>query len=132
MNTTYRCALGLAAALTVGGFVAPAAAQSRAFPQNTLRGTIVFGAYPEIRLNGRATSLVPGSRVRDAENRIVQAGTLGGARAVANYTLEIGGAQVRDVWILRPEEAAISPWPRTPEEAATWMYDATTMRWSKP
>ena len=132
MNTPYRCALGLAAALTAGAFVAPAAAQTRAFPQNTLRGTIVFGAYPEIRLNGHPTSLVPGARVHDAENRIVQAGGLGGARAVVNYTLEIGGAQVRDVWILRPAEAAVSPWPRTPDEAAAWRYDATTMTWSKP
>lgn len=127
----YRCALGLAAAVQLV-VAAPASAQTRAFPQNTLRGTLVFGDYPNIRLNGRAATLVPGSRVRDADNRIVMAGNLVGQRGAVNYTLEIGGAQVRDVWILRPDEAAISPWPRTLDEAAAWQYDATTMTWSKP
>ena len=33
---------------------------------------------------------------------------------------------------LTPEEAAVRPWPTTLDEAQTWLYDATTMTWSKP
>ena len=133
MNTTYRCAArSLTAALIAVGIAAPAAAQSRAFPQNALRGAIVFGEDRQVTLNGRATSLSPGARVRNQDNMIVMAASLSGAKWLVNYTLDIGGAQVRDVWILRPEEAAIRPWPTTLEESQTWTYDSTTMTWTKP
>ena len=128
----YRCALGALTAVSAFAFVASAAAQSRAFPQNTLRGAIVFGEDRQLRLNGRATSLTPGSRVRNQGNMVVLPDTLVGAKWLVNYTLDMGGAQVRDVWILSPDEAAITPWPRTLEEAQTWTYDATTMTWTKP
>ncbi len=126
----YRCALGAIVAFAV---LAPAAAQNaRAFPQNTLRGALVFGADRQLTLNGRATSLTPGARVRNQQNMIVLPDTLVGAKWLVNYTLDMGGEQVRDVWILTPDEAAIAPWPRTLDEAQTWSYDATTMTWTKP
>ncbi len=125
----YRCAL--AAALVVS-IAAPAAAQTRAFPMNTLRGTIAFAADGQIALNGRATTLSPGSRLRDEQNMIVLPAAMVGTRRLVHYTLDIGGGQVRDVWILRPEEAAIRPWPTTLEQANTWQFDATTMTWIKP
>ena len=130
----YRCAFrSLAAALMAISVIAPASAQlQRAFPTNALRGALVFGEYPQVKLNGTVTQLSPGSRVRDQDNRIVMAATLAGARVLVHYTLDFGGAQVGDVWILRPEEAAIRPWPTTLEEAQTWMYDAGTMTWTKP
>ena len=137
----YRC---LQAALAVLTFTALAASSgcasdtsaepemTRAFPQNTLRGAMTFGTDRQIALNGRATSLSPGARVRDQENRIVQPHTLTGARFLVHYTFDIGDAQVRDVWILRAGEAAVRPWPTTREEAQNWIYDATTLRWTKP
>ncbi len=125
----YRCALGVLLALAAA---LPAAAQVRAFPQNTLRGSMAFGNDGQVLLNGRATSLTPGSRVRDQSNRIVLPASLTGAKWLVHYTVEIGEAQVRDVWILRPEEAAIKPWPATLEQANTWLYDPTTMTWTKP
>ena len=125
----YRCALAALVAVSIN---VPAVAQSRAFPQNTLRGALVFGTDRQLSLNGRATSLTPGSRVRNQQNMIVPADTLIGAKWLVNYTLDMGGAQVRDVWILTPDEAAVRPWPTTLEEAQTWVYDATTMTWSKP
>ena len=126
----FRCALAAAVAL---GIAAPAAAQmQRTFPQNTLRGAIVFGNYPQITLNGLATQLAPGSRVRNQDNMIVMAASLAGGRARVNYTLDMGGAQVRDVWILRPAEAAVEPWPTTLEQAQTWTFDAQTQTWTKP
>jgi hypothetical protein len=70
--------------------------------------------------------------VRNQNNMIVLPASLAGARFLVNYTLEIGEAQVLDVWVLTPDEAAIKPWPSTLTEAQTWTYDATTMTWSKP
>lgn len=130
----YRCAARWSiAAIVAVGINAPAAAQnSRAFPQNTLRGALVFGSDRQVALNGRATSLTPGARVRNQQNMIVQPDTLVGAKWLVNYTLDMGGAQLRDVWILTPDEAAVTPWPRTLDEAQTWVYDATTMTWTKP
>ena len=125
----YRCALALAAAVTIS---APATAQTRSFPQNTLRGTIAFAEDGTIALNGRAATLSPGSRVRDEQNMIVLPAALVGTRRLVHYTLDMGGPQVRDVWVLRPDEAAIRPWPATLEQANTWVFDATTMTWAKP
>ena len=126
----YRCALAAIVALSIN---APASAQlQRGFPHNTLRGAMVFGDYPQITLNGRSAQLSPGSRVRNQDNMIVMAGTLAGARALVHYTVDASGTQVHDVWILRPEEAAIKPWPRTLEEAQTWTFDPATQTWTKP
>ena len=54
----YRCAarslIGAIVAIVALGLVASAAAQLRAFPQHTLRGTLVFGEYPAIVLNGKS------------------------------------------------------------------------------
>jgi hypothetical protein len=134
MNTMYRCAsLALAAALVACGSTNSVAPQTqRSFPQNTLRGAMVFGAYPQVTLNGNATQLSPGTRVRDQDNRIVPAASLTGARVLVHYTLGMGSTQVQDVWILRPEEAAINPWPSTLDQAQSWAYDAGTMTWTKP
>ena len=128
----YRCALGAIAAFSAFGLVSFAAAQSRAFPQNTLRGAIVFSADRQLTLNGRATSLTPGARVRNQQNMIVLPDTLAGAKWLVHYTMDMGGEQVRDVWLLTPEEAAVRPWPTKPEELQTWLYDSTTMTWTKP
>ena len=125
----YRCALAFAATVAIS---ATAAAQTRSFPQNTLRGTIAFAEDGTIALKGRAATLSPGSRVRDEQNMIVLPAALVGTKRLAHYTLDIGGGQVRDVWILRPDEAAIRPWPATLEQANTWLFDATTMTWTKP
>ena len=130
MNTMFRCALAAIVAVCI---VAPASAQvQRTFPQNTLRGALVFGDYPQITLNGKAIQLSPGARVRNQDNVIVPAATLAGAKWLVHYTLDLGGQQVRDVWILRPEEAAVRPWPATPQQAQSWAFDPTAQTWSKP
>ena len=127
----YRCAL--AAVVSAAAWVAPATAQvQRSFPQNALRGAIVVGEFPQITLNGGAAMLAPGSRIRNADNLIVMAASLVGARLLVNYTFDISGGLVRDVWILRPEEAAVRPWPRTIEESQTWTFDQVANAWVKP
>ena len=129
----YRCAArSLVGAIVALGLVASAAAQLRAFSQNTLRGAIVFGEYPTIVLNGKTRTLSPGSRVRNQQNTIVIAATLTGAKAVVNYTLDTTGDQLREVWILTPDEVAKRPWPTTVEETRTWLYDPASMTWTKP
>jgi hypothetical protein len=111
---------------------APASAQvQRVFPQNALRGTVVIGEMPEITLNGRPGRLSPGARIRDTNNMTVVPGAILGARFIVNYTIDLSGL-VKDVWVLRPEEIAMRPWPATPGEAAAWSFDPVAQAWSKP
>ena len=111
---------------------APAAAQvQRAFPQNALRGAIVIGVAPEIQLNGDLARLAPGARIRDANNMTVVPSSLIGAKFLAHYTVDTSGL-VKDVWILRPEEAAVRPWPETQRQAMEWRFDPIGQVWVKP
>lgn len=124
-----RRALAFAAALLLA---LPAAAQvQRNFPRNALRGAIVFGAAPEITLNGNPARLAPGARIRDANNMAIVPGALLGGRFLVHYTTELYGL-VKDVWILTPAEAANRPWPTTPEEAQAWGFDPIAQVWVKP
>ena len=125
----YRCAL---AALLTATLATPAAAQmQRNFPATALRGAIVVGEPPEIVLNGQAARLAPGARIRGQDNMVLMSATLSGAKLLVHYTVDTYGL-VKDVWILRPEEAAVRPWPATPEQAQTWAFDPTAQTWSRP
>ena len=125
----YRCVL---AALTAAVLVSPAAAQvQRAFPQNAMRGALVMGAPPEVTLNGQPARLAAGARIRNQNNLLEMSGALIGQRLLVNYTLENGNL-VKDVWILRAEEAAVRPWPTTLEELQTWSFDPAAQVWTKP
>ncbi|MGZ5130922.1 MAG: hypothetical protein ACXWCU_01090 [Caldimonas sp.] len=110
----------------------PVAAQvQRNFPQNALRGAVVFGEAPEISLNGRPARLAPGTRIRDASNMTVVPSAVYGGRFLVHYTIDPFGL-VKDIWILTPEEAANKPWPSTPDEAAEWSFDPVAQVWTKP
>jgi hypothetical protein len=112
--------------------VAPATAQvQRAFPQNALRGAIVIGVAPDIQVNGVPARLAPGARIRDTGNMAVVPSGLTGGRYLVNYTVDSSGL-VKEVWILRPEEAAVRPWPTTPAEAQAWSFDPVGQVWVKP
>ena len=70
----------------------PALAQvQRAFPQNALRGAIVFGQAPEILVNSQQARLAPGARIRDANNMTVVPGGMIGGRFLVNYTIDLYG-----------------------------------------
>jgi hypothetical protein len=119
----------LAAAICIA---APAVAQvQRAFPQNALRGALVIGVAPDIQLNGDPARLAPGARIRDGNNMLVVPSALTGGRYLVHYTVDTSGL-VKDVWILRPEEAAVNPWPRSRAEAERWQFDPIRQVWSKP
>ncbi len=125
----YRCATVLIA--LCAALVGPADAQlQRNFPATALRGTIVVADPPDIYLNGRPARLAPGARIRGKSNMIELTGGLVGARLLVNYTFEING-QVQDVWILRPEEADVRPWPTSPDQAAAWTFDPVSQTWSR-
>jgi len=126
----YRCAFAVFAAAVL---IAPATAQvQRAFPPTALRGAIVMSDPPDITLNGKAARLAPGSRIRNQNNMLEMAGALAGQRLLVNYTFENTTGLVKDVWILRAEEAAVRPWPTTLEEAQSWIFDPAAQTWTKP
>jgi hypothetical protein len=129
MNTMFRC-LALALSLAV---CAPqvAAQQQRNFPPNALRGELLLVNPPEILLNGKPARLSPGARIRGVNNVLVLTGSLAAVKTLVHYTTDSDGA-LRDVWILRPEEAAVKPWPVKAEEAQAWSFDAATQSWTKP
>ncbi len=119
-------------ALAIVCFIAPAQAQvQRQFPQNALRGQMVFGNPPEVQLNGKAALLAPGARIRGQDNMLQMSGALVGTKVWVHYTVDLQGALL-DVWLLRPEELAKKPWPATLAEAQNWSFDATAQTWVKP
>jgi hypothetical protein len=124
-----RCVLALAAAFLLAS---PADAQvQRSFPQNALRGAIVFGAAPEIAVNGQGARLAPGARIRDANNMTLVPSAVHGGKFLVHYTIDTSGL-VKDVWILTPQEAARKPWPTRPEETLAWGFDPVAQVWVKP
>ena len=124
-----RCAL-IAATFFVCASAAVAQA-ARNFPATALRGEIVVTAPPELLLNKRPARLAPGARMRAVDNMLVMSGAAVNQRLVVNYTLDLQG-QLLEVWILNPTELARKPWPTTPQEAASWRFNADTQSWSKP
>ncbi|MEO8278567.1 MAG: hypothetical protein ABI564_02675 [Ideonella sp.] len=125
----YRC-FALAVALTSLP-VGASAQMQRLFPADALRGEIEFLQPPEIRLNKAGARLAPGSRIRAQDNMLQMSGSLIGSKFAVNYTIDTYGL-VRDVWILRPEETRMRPWPRTLAETQAWAFDPVAQTWSKP
>ena len=103
----------------------------RPFPKNALRGNLQVIHAPDVLLDGQAARLSPGARIRGTNNLLVLSGTLTGVKSVVNYTLDNAG-QLKDVWLLRNEEAARKPWPSTPQEAEQWNFEAGNQIWFKP
>jgi hypothetical protein len=129
INTMLRCASSLVLACVLA---LPATAQAqRNFTAKALRGEVVFGTPPELRLNGKPARLAPGARIRDQNNMLLMSSSLVGGKAVVNYTTELEG-MLLDVWILSPTEAARKPWPTTEKEAQTWQFNVDAQTWSKP
>ena len=135
-----RCALfaaSIACSALTATLILPTSASAqilfqRTFPQEALRGEIAFGnTPPEALLNGAATRLAPGARIRGADNMMVMSDQLRGRAFVVHYTRDLLG-QPKDIWLLRPDEVSRTPWPATPEESKTWRFDATTQTWAKP
>ena len=102
----------------------------RNFPQNALRGKIVFGTPPVITMNGVVTRLAAGYRVHGQNNLLVMTAQLNGSTAAVDYTTDVEG-HVYEVWILTANEAA-RLWPVAREQAAAWAFDPIAQTWTKP
>ena len=103
----------------------------RNFPGTALRGELRITAPPEVLLNGRSSRLSPGARIRGTDNMLAMSAALVDTRLPVHYTLDIGG-EISEVWILRGDELANRPWPRTPKEAQDWLFDPVAQTWSRP
>ena len=123
----------------MGGLLAPlilaaggvSAQVHRNFPANALRGELQLVSSTEVLLNGVPARLAPGARLRGQNNMLVMSAAAIGPLLVVNYTLD-QRANVKDVWILREEEIAKRPWPRTPLEAKTWFFNFDAQTWVVP
>lgn len=124
----YRCLLSCFLLLTVG--TAAAQQLQRLFPSHALRGTIVFGMAPEAQFNGKSVLLAPGVVVRDTGNLSILTGNVIDVKAKVNVTFDTMG-QINQVWILRADEAD-KFWPKTPDEAAKYVYLPFAQTWVKP
>jgi hypothetical protein len=127
--TMLRCVLS--AALGAAISLSASAQAVRNFPANALRGELAMSQPPEVLLGGKPARLAPGARVRGANNMMMLSGALAGQRAVVNFTLDING-QLLDIWVLTTDERSKQPWPTTPEQAASWRFDAAAQTWSRP
>ena len=108
----------------------PAAAQAhRNFPQTALRGVVAFVSPSDATLNNKPIRLAPGARIHGPDNMLVMSGTLLGQRFPVNYTLESNG-MLYEVWLLSKDEAAVEPWPQTPQQAGAWSFDYAAQRWT--
>ena len=107
----FRPLLSVSTALTVGvlalaatsSFNAAEAQSRRTFNDRAERGTIEFVSPPYVRLNGKDAQLSPGSRVYNADNRIVMANNVKGGKFIVRYLTDNMG-QLGDVWILSQQE----------------------------
>jgi hypothetical protein len=129
IHTMLRCALSI---VLTASIVMPAAAQvQRNFPANALRGVVQFGNPPELLLNGKPARLAPGARIRGENNMLQMSGSLVGAKAVVNYTIERQSGLLLDVWVLTADEARVKPWPVNEDQAASWSFDPVAQTWTR-
>jgi len=129
----YRCALAaLTAAVSITCALPAVAQMQRTFPQNALRGALVMVSPPDVSLNGQPARLAPGVRIRNQANMVEMTAALTGQRLLVNYTFEDTTGLISNIWILRPEEAAVRPWPTKPEELQSWSFDPAAQVWTKP
>ena len=77
---------------------------SRTFPPHAKRGLLEVRNTQEVLLNGVATRLSPGSRIRSVANTLVTSGTLVGQKILVNYTTDTMG-QPHEIWILTESES---------------------------
>ena len=127
--TLPALAFALAAATTSFAPLPAQAQVHRNFPQTALRGVIAFTSPTDATLNTKPIRLAPGARIHGTDNMLVMSGTLIGQRFPANYTLEPNG-MLFEVWLLSKDEAAVQPWPQTPQQAAAWSFDYAAQRWT--
>ena len=89
--------------LLIASLAAPATAQVRTIPQDARLAQIRHVQANIVELNGVQVQLAPGAQIRDTSNRIMIPTSVP-AGALVKFRLDENG-QVREVWILTPQEA---------------------------
>ena len=80
---------------------------SRELPKAALLGRMTLQDPPAIVLNGQASRLSPGARIRDVNNQIAMSGALMGQTFAVKYLLDPSGL-VSQAWILTADEVQAS------------------------
>jgi hypothetical protein len=112
----------LAGAAALALLATSAQAGLRMFPANAKRGQITFTNPPQVQLNELAEQIGPGTRIHDANNRLVFANTLKGQTFTVNYVRGVNRT-LRDIWILTLAEAQEKP-PSDPETTGLQLRQA--------
>ncbi len=132
MNRCVAATLSAAALLALAAAATPASAQvHRNFPQKALRGAVLFETPPHIQLNGTEVLMSPGVRIHGMDNMLKMSGALEGTKYVVDYTVESLGL-VSEIWLLTPDEVKVRPWPASPAQAASWVFDPIAQTWTIP
>jgi len=122
---------GLAAVTTPSTAEAQIVPGHRYFPQRALRGELIVGVAPDVKLNGKAARLAPGARIRNAVDQVATPGSLYDQKVAVLYTTDISGL-IMDVWVLNEVELANKSWPTTPDQASKLVFDQASQVWRKP
>jgi len=104
---------------------------ARNFPQNALRGEVVVQNAHEALVDGQPARFAPGLRIRGQDNLMLVSGVLIGQKFIGHYTVDSYGL-LNQLWVLRDDELANKPWPKSAQESTTWSFDPVAQRWSKP
>ncbi|HLS86626.1 MAG TPA: hypothetical protein VK043_10050 [Burkholderiales bacterium] len=97
----------LVAVLVLISLAAGAAAQLRTLPAESKRGKIEHVREMIVAIDGKARRLAPGAQIRGPSNTLLVPMAIPRG-ALARYTLDSQG-QIRQVWILSPQELAKEP-----------------------
>ncbi len=92
---------------TVSMLASFSALAGRAFPADAHPGRLQGVEYPLVRIDGKVLQLSPGAVVYDQNNLSIVGGMLPQSASV--YYRVDGQGQVRNIWILSPEEQASAP-----------------------
>ena len=127
----FRCAVAALFVLLLAAVPDAQGQTARNFSAQTLRGALEVTEPPAVLLNGEPARLAPGARIFGQNNTTVVSSNLAGQRVLVHYTVDLLG-QLKDVWLLTPQEAARQPWPRSREEASSWVFNPTEQTWTRP
>mgnify|MGYP003595182789 FL=1 len=85
---------------------APVQGQTRAFPPQALRGTLIVTTATTATIDGNALNLAPAFKLYNPQNTQVRPGTVVGQSYTVNYVIEKSTGLVHAAWVLNSAEAA--------------------------
>ncbi|MDH5858151.1 hypothetical protein [Lampropedia aestuarii] len=83
---------------------ANAMAQARAFPHQSLFGTLVVTDASNASINGKPYRVAPGMRLFSQNNTLVNVNLVAGERLKVRYLMETATGMLQTAWVLRESE----------------------------